>query len=59
MPVSAMFEIIQAGATIDEIIEQFDVTREQIDAVLVLAARSLAPAFPPTAKASGPEARPL
>jgi len=59
MPVSAVFENIQAGATIDEIIEQFDVTREQIDAVLGFPAGSLAPASLPTAKASGPDAHPL
>ena len=43
MPVSAVFENLEAGATVDEIIEQFDVTREQITAVLEFAARSLAP----------------
>lgn len=41
MPVSAVFENLEAGATIDEIIEQFDITREQINAVLQFAARSL------------------
>jgi uncharacterized protein (DUF433 family) len=43
MPVSAVFENLEAGATIDEIIDQFDVTREQIQAVLEFAARSLDP----------------
>jgi len=43
MPVSAVFENLEAGATLDEIIEQFDVTREQISAVLEFAARSLDP----------------
>lgn len=41
MPVSAVFENLKAGATVDEIVEQFDVTREQIGAVLEFAARSL------------------
>ena len=41
MPVSAVFENLEAGATLDEIIEQFDITREQINAVLEFAARSL------------------
>jgi uncharacterized protein (DUF433 family) len=41
MPVSAVFENLEAGATVDEIIEQFDITREQINAVLEFAARSL------------------
>ena len=43
MPVSAVFENLEAGATIDEIIEQFDITREEINAVLEFAARSLDP----------------
>jgi uncharacterized protein (DUF433 family) len=46
MPVSAVFENIQAGATIEEIIEQFDITREQVSAVLEFAARSLDPPVP-------------
>jgi uncharacterized protein (DUF433 family) len=41
MPVSAVFDNLEAGAGIDEIIEQFDLTREQINAVLEFAARSL------------------
>jgi uncharacterized protein (DUF433 family) len=43
MPVSAVFENLEAGASIEEIIEQFDITREQINAVLEFAARSLDP----------------
>jgi uncharacterized protein (DUF433 family) len=41
MPVATVFENLEDGLTIDEIIEQFDVTREQITAVLEFAARSL------------------
>jgi uncharacterized protein (DUF433 family) len=41
MPVSAVFENFESGATIDEIMEWFDVTREQVVAVLEFAARSL------------------
>jgi uncharacterized protein (DUF433 family) len=41
MPVSAVFENLEAGSSIDEIVEQFDITREQINAVLTFAARSL------------------
>ena len=41
MPVSAIFENLEAGASVDEIMDQFDVTREQIQAVLAFAARSL------------------
>ena len=49
MPVSAVFENLEAGATIEEIIEQFDITREQINAVLEFAARSLDPIPAPAA----------
>ena len=41
MPVATVFENIEAGATIDEIVEWFDIPREQINAVLDFAARSL------------------
>ena len=40
-PVSVIFENLEDGMTIDEVIEQFPVTREQIRAVLKFAARSL------------------
>jgi uncharacterized protein (DUF433 family) len=50
MPVSAVFENLEAGATIEEIIEQFDLTREQIKTVLEFAARSLDPPPAPVAK---------
>ena len=43
MPVSIVFENLEAGATIDEIMEWFDITREQIVAVVEFAARSLGP----------------
>lgn len=41
MPVSAVFENLEAGASIEDILEQFDITREQINAVLEFTARSL------------------
>ncbi len=41
MPASAVFANLEAGASIDEIIEQFDTTREQINAILEFVARSL------------------
>jgi uncharacterized protein (DUF433 family) len=31
MPVSAVFENLEAGATIDEIVEQFDISRDRCD----------------------------
>ena len=40
-PVALVFENLQDGMTIDELIEQFPVTRKQIRAVLEFAARSL------------------
>ena len=43
MPVSIVFENLEAGATIDEIMEWFHLTREQIVTVLEFAARSLDP----------------
>jgi uncharacterized protein (DUF433 family) len=41
LPVATIFENLEDGLTIEEILEQFDVTREQITAVLDFAARSL------------------
>ncbi len=58
MPVSAVFENLEAGATIDEIVEQFDISREQINAVLEFAARSAAP-FPAPAANSPVDAHSL
>ncbi|HMC60158.1 MAG TPA: DUF433 domain-containing protein [Candidatus Solibacter sp.] len=50
MPVSTVFENLESGASIEEIMEWFDVTREQIVAVLEFAARSLD--APPSANRS-------
>jgi uncharacterized protein (DUF433 family) len=41
MPVATIFENLEAGASIEEIMEWFDLTREQIATVLEFAARSL------------------
>ena len=41
MPVSVVFENLEAGATIEEIAQWFDLTVEQIREVLDFAARSL------------------
>jgi uncharacterized protein (DUF433 family) len=41
MPVATVFENLEDGMTIDAIVEQFAVTREQVKAVLDFAARSL------------------
>ena len=42
MPVSAIFENLEAGANIDDIMEWYDgLDREQVKAVIEFAARSL------------------
>jgi uncharacterized protein (DUF433 family) len=41
MPVATVFENLEAGASIEEIMEWLDVTREQITAVLDFAAGRL------------------
>lgn len=56
MPVSAIFENIEAGSDIDEIIEQFHVAREQVLAVLEFAARSLDPPPAPAGVLAGTDA---
>ena len=40
-PVSVVFDNLEAGASIDEIMEWFHLTREQVVAVIEFAARSL------------------
>jgi uncharacterized protein (DUF433 family) len=46
LPVSTVFENLEAGATINEIIEWFDIPKEQVIEVLQFAARSLAAPVP-------------
>ena len=58
MPVSAVFENLEAGATVDEIAEWFDISKAQIIEVLEFAARSLA-APVPVETATGLDARPV
>jgi len=52
MPVATVFENLESGATIDEIMEWFDVTREELTAVLEFAARSLDAPPPPVGSES-------
>ena len=60
MPVSLVFENLEAGAKIEEIMEWFHLTRDQINAVLEFAARSLDPPSPPSqSRASAEHARPV
>ena len=51
-PVSTVFENLEAGATIDKIMDWFHVAREQVIAVLEFAARSLD--APPAVSPSSP-----
>ncbi len=53
MPVATVFENLEAGLSVEEVMEEFSVTREQINAVLHFAAKSLG-AFPPSVHASTP-----
>ncbi len=41
MPVATVFENLEAGASIEDIMEWFDLSREQVATVLEFAARSL------------------
>ena len=40
-PVRVLFENLEAGMSIEEVIEQFPVTREQLDSPMAFVARSL------------------
>jgi uncharacterized protein (DUF433 family) len=42
MPVSAVFENLEAGATVDQISEWFDIAKDQVVEILEFAARSVA-----------------
>ena len=44
LPVSVVFENLASGMTIEEVMEQFDVSREEIQSVLDFVANSLEPA---------------
>ena len=59
MPVSAVFENLESGATVEEIMEWFHLTREQIATVLKFAARSLDAPVPAGASSAFADARPL
>ena len=59
MPVSAIFENLEAGSDIEEIVEQFHVDPEQVKTVLEFAARSLDISPPPVSTTAASDARPL
>ena len=46
MPVATAFENLEAGLTVEVVMEEFAVTREQIKAVLHFAAQSLGTPIP-------------
>jgi len=46
MPVSAVFENLEAGATVDEISDWFTISKEKVIEVLQFAARSAAAPLP-------------
>jgi uncharacterized protein (DUF433 family) len=58
MPVATVFENLEDGMTIEEVVEQFGVTVAQIKAVLEFAARSLDVA-PTSTDAQSPNAHSL
>jgi uncharacterized protein (DUF433 family) len=59
MPVATIFENLEAGSPIEEIIEQFHVTREQITAVLAFARESLEQPIYPSFGSDRADAHPL
>ncbi len=59
MPVSIVFENLEAGASISEIMEWFHLSREQIVTVLEFAARSLDAPLPSQQFAQAADAHPF
>ena len=59
MLVSVIFENLEYGATIEEIIENYNVTREEVQAVLEFAAKSAAPPLVPSPEPGMADARTL
>jgi len=59
MPVATVFENLEAGLSVEEVTEEFSVTREQINAVLHFAAKSLQPPFQSPERATPADAHSL
>jgi uncharacterized protein (DUF433 family) len=59
MPVATVFENLESGLTVEEVMEEFSVTREQISAVLNFAAKSLEAPLPLPVHATPADAHPL
>jgi uncharacterized protein (DUF433 family) len=58
MPVATVFENLEAGLTVEEVMDEFAVTREQINAVLQFAARSLETPVPAPVHSTPEDAHP-
>jgi uncharacterized protein (DUF433 family) len=56
MPVASVLENLEAGLTVEEVMEEFAVTRQQINAVLDFAAKSLHTPSAPLAHGSSVDA---
>jgi uncharacterized protein (DUF433 family) len=54
MPAATVFENLEAGLTVEEVMEEFAVTREQINAVLDFAAKSLQTPSPAPERTASP-----
>jgi uncharacterized protein (DUF433 family) len=59
MPVATVFENLEAGLTVEEVMEECAVTREQINAVLHFAAQSLGTHIPPPVRTTPVDAHSL
>jgi uncharacterized protein (DUF433 family) len=59
MPVATVFENLEAGLTVEEVMDEFAVTREQINAVLRFAAVSLETPLPAVANSVPADAHSL
>ena len=59
VPVASIFENLEYGSNVEEIVEQYDVAREQIKAVLEFAARSLDAPPVPAGAAGTSDAHPV
>lgn len=59
MPISVIFENLEYGASIEEIMENYRITREQIQHLLDFVARSAGPPTIPSDSASKMNARSL
>ena len=59
MPVATVFENLEAGLSVHEVMEEFSVSREQINAVLHFAAKSLGTPIRPPAHTPSADAHSL